>query len=131
MPKGVRPLEEMFDSQSKFRKLANVNTKNSSMQYELVNLGSEAEPNFFNLGKCCSPRERCKFLKLIQQYKYIFAWTYKYLKTYDTCIIQHVIPIKIGINPFQQQLGKMHPKLEPLIKKELKKLLDPKIIFNV
>ena len=40
MPKGVRTLEGMFDLQSKFRKPANVKTNNSSMQYELVNLGT-------------------------------------------------------------------------------------------
>ena len=53
------------------------------------------------------------------------------MKTYDTCIIQHVIPIKTGAKPFQKQLRKMHPKLEPMIHNEVKKLLDAKIIFKV
>ena len=61
----------------------------------------------------------------------MFAWTYEELKTYDTKIIQHVIPIKAGINPCQQPLRKMHPNMEPLIQSELKKLLDAKIIFKV
>ena len=61
----------------------------------------------------------------------MFAWTYEELKTYDTKIIQHVIPIKDGIRPYQQPLRKMHPKLEPLIQSEVKKLLDAKIIFKV
>ena len=34
------------------------------------------------------------------------------------------------MKPFQQQLRKMHPKLEPLIQSEVKKLLDAKIIFR-
>ena len=46
-------------------------------------------------------------------------------------VLQYVIPIKTGINPFQQQLKKMHPKLYPLIPKKVKKLLDTKIIFKV
>ena len=66
MPKGVRTLERMFYLQIKFRKPANVKTSNSSMQYELVNLGTEVEPKYVNLGKCCSPGERCKFIKLFQ-----------------------------------------------------------------
>ena len=53
------------------------------------------------------------------------------MNTYDTRIIQHVIPIKVGVKPFQQPLRKMHPKIEPLIQNELKKLLDAKIIFGV
>ena len=58
MLKVVRTLEGMFDLQNKFRKLANVKTNISSMQYELVNFGSEAKPKYVNLGKCCSPGER-------------------------------------------------------------------------
>ena len=94
MPKVVRTLEGMFDLQSKFQKPVNVKMDNSSMQHELVNLGSEAEPKYANLGKCCSHGERCKFINLFQQYKDIFAWTYADMKTYDIRIIQHMIPIK-------------------------------------
>lgn len=36
-----------------------------------------------------------------------------------------------NVNPYQQKLGKMHPKLEPLVKEESNKLLDPKIIFSI
>ena len=49
---------------------------------------------------------------------------------YDTRIIQHVVLIKAGINPFQQPLRKMHPKLEPLIQSEVEKRLDVRIIFR-
>lgn len=61
----------------------------------------------------------------------MFAWTYNDLKTYSTCIIQHVIPIKEGTKLFQQKLRKILPMLEPLIQKELGKLLDAQIIFKV
>ena len=61
----------------------------------------------------------------------MFSWTYENLKTYDTKIIQHAIPIKVGIKAYQQPLRKMHPNLEPLIQSEVKKLLDAKIIFKV
>ena len=64
MPKGVRMLEGMFDLQNKFRNPTNIKTNSSSMQYELINLGTEAEPKYVNLGNCCSPGERCRFIKL-------------------------------------------------------------------
>ena len=35
------------------------------------------------------------------------------------------------VKPYQQKLRKMHLKLEPLVKKNLNKLLDAKIIFPV
>ena len=121
----------MFDLNNNFRRLANAKMHNSSMQFELVNLGSEAEPKYVNLGKCCSLGERHKFINLFKQYKDVIAWAYEDMKTYDTNIIQHVVPIKAGVKPFQQLLRKMHPKLEPLIQSEVKKLLDARIIFKV
>ena len=121
----------MFDLDNKFRRLANVKTHNLSLQFKLINLGLEADPKYFNLGKCGSPGEMRKFIILFRQYKDVFAWTYEDLKTYDTKIIQHIVPIKAGVKPFQQPLRKMHPKMEPLIQREVKKLLDAKIIFKV
>jgi hypothetical protein len=44
------------------------------------------------------------------------------LKTYDTHIIQHTIPIKYGVKPFQQNIRKYHPYLEPLMYQEMNKL---------
>lgn len=51
-------------------------------------------------------------------------------KTQNTHIIQHVIPIQDRIKPFHQKLMKVHPMLEPLVQKDLKKLLDACIIFK-
>ena len=100
-------MEQIFDLDKKFRKPANVKTHSSSLQFELINLGTEAEPKYVNLGKCCSSGERSKFISLFRQYKDVFAWTYEDLKTYDTKIIQHVIPIKVGVKPYQQRLRKI------------------------
>jgi hypothetical protein len=84
-----------------------------------------------NLGKTISKEERKAYLKLFRQYQDVFAWSYRDLKTYDTRIIQHTIPLKPEVKPFQQKLRKYHPSLEPLMYQELKKLLDAKIIFQV
>ena len=51
IPKGVRTLEGMFDLNRKFRKHSNAKTNSSTMQYELINLGTEVEPKYVNLGK--------------------------------------------------------------------------------
>jgi hypothetical protein len=61
----------------------------------------------------------------------VFAWTYDDLKTYDTWIIQHTISMKIDVKTFQKKIWKIHPSFEPQVWKELKKLLDAKIIFQV
>ena len=66
MPKGVTTLEGLFDLNNKFRRPTNVKTNSSSMQCKLIHLGTEVEPKYVNLGKCCSPGERCKFIILFQ-----------------------------------------------------------------
>ena len=73
IPKGVRTLERMFDLNNKFKRPANVKTHSSSLQFELINLGTQVEPKYVNLGKCCSPGERNKFISLFKQYKYVFS----------------------------------------------------------
>ena len=60
------------------------------MKYGLVNLGTKEDPNTVNLGLGCSPQEKAAFVKLFKEYKDVFAWTYKDLKTFDSTIMQHV-----------------------------------------
>jgi hypothetical protein len=59
----------------------------------------------------------------------VFAWGYEDLKSYDTSIIQHRIPIKEDQKPFRQKLRRINPNLLPLIEKEIKKMYDAKIII--
>ena len=53
---------------------------------------------------------------------------YNDLKTYDTNIIQHKIPLENNTIPFKKKLRPINPLLLPLIEKEIKKQLDAKII---
>jgi len=61
----------------------------------------------------------------------VFAWSYRHLKAYDISIIQHTISIRKDDKSFKQKLGRINPKLLPLIKKEIKKLFDMKIIVSL
>lgn len=130
VPKSVLSLEKLFDLQSKFRTIVKAKTNSAIMTHTLINLGTPKNPKF-NLGTCCIETKIYTFTHLFKRYKDVFARTYEDLKTYDTHIIQHIIPIKEGVKPFQQKLKKVHPTLEPLIQKELKKLLNAQIIFKV
>ena len=59
----------------------------------------------------------------------MFTWTYKYLRTYDTNIIEHKIPLKEEAKPFRQKLIQIIPMLLPIMEKEVKMLLDAQIII--
>jgi hypothetical protein len=65
---------------------------------------------------------------LLKEYKDVFAWSYEDLKTYDTFIIEHKIPLKPGVNPFKQTLRQINHILLFVIERDIKKLLDAKII---
>lgn len=101
------------------------------MSYEVINLGTNSNPQNINLGTKCTPNERSDLVCLFKQYKDVFSWGYGDLKNFDPKIMQHIIPIKPQSKPFQQKLRNMHPSLEPIVKSEVNKLLTTKIIFLV
>jgi hypothetical protein len=72
--------------------------------HETINLGTSGNPKNVNLSKTISKYERKAYLKLFRHYQDFFAWSYRDLKTYDTRIIQHTIPLKPEVKPFQQKI---------------------------
>ena len=111
--------------------MTNSKIQSSTLKFELINLGTSEKPQNINLGLGLRYEERISFIKLFKKYKDIFAWDYLDLKTYDTSIIQHTIPMISDDKPIQQELRKIHPNLEIQIKSELNKMLKDKIIFLV
>jgi len=94
-------------------------------------MGTKEDLKYVNLRTCCTPQERQDFIHIFKQYRDVFTWTYDDLKTYDTWIIWHVIAIKRRGKLFSAEIKKSSSILEPLIQKELRKLLDAQIIFKV
>jgi hypothetical protein len=131
IPKGIANLENIFDMKERFKGPKNAKTGSSCPMYETINLETQKNPKNINLSRTVSKEEIKSYLKLFRQYQDVFTWSYRDMKTYDTRIIQHTIPLKPEVKPLQQNLWKYHPSLEPLMCQELKKLLDAKIIFQV
>ena len=131
IPKFIIKMEDIYDFKYRFKKITNSKTQSSTLRFELVNLGTTEKPQNVNLGLGLSSEERMSFIKLLKTYKGVFAWDYSDLKTYDTSIIQHTIPMTSNEKPFQQMLRNIHPNLESQIKSKLNKLLKAKIIFHV
>ena len=70
-------------------------------------------------------------LKLLVEYKDVISWSYEELKTYDPKIIMHDIPLKPDAKPFRKRKRPTDPIIKLLIMKEVKNLLDSKIIFPI
>jgi hypothetical protein len=66
-------------------------------------------------------------LNCLKNIKMSLPWSYDNLKTYDTSVIEHNIPLKHGIKPFRQKLRQINPILLTVIEREVKKLLDANI----
>jgi hypothetical protein len=54
---------------------------------------------------------------------------YEYLKTYDTNIIQHIIPLKLVTKNFWKKLRQVNYLLFPTIEKEVRKLVYAQIMI--
>ena len=98
---SVLRLEKFYDLYDKFKGVHNCMTNKSNMRYETINLGTESNLQNINLGSDCTSNEKMAFLKLFNEFKNVFAWSYDDMKTFNTQIIQHVIPMKPQSKPFQ------------------------------
>ena len=128
IPKGLVPLEELFDRNDVAK---NPKISPSNDEVEDYNIGSEDDPKVIKLSKALDPKNRNKYITLMTKFSDTFAWTYEDLKEYNTDIIQHTIPIKENENTFRQKLRRINPLLLPLIDKEIRKLYDAKIIVSL
>src|SRR5699024_7378000 len=125
-PNSVVKLQDLYDLKDKFKKPTNPKLQSSTLRFELVNLGIDLKPQNINLGLGITSDEKSAFIHFLKKYKNVFAWNYKDRKTYDTSIIQHIIPMISDGKLVQQKLWKIHPNLENQIKFELNKLLKAK-----
>jgi hypothetical protein len=118
IPKGLIPLERLFNHDDIPLK--------STLQPQLeevedCNIGTQEKPRLVKLSKYLPPEIKSKYVELLRQYKDVFAWSYDELRTYDTTIIEHKIPLKHGVKPFKKKLRQINPMLLPVIEKEVKK----------
>ena len=92
------------------------------------NIGTPEEPKFVKLSKSLTEEQRIGYTDLLREFADVFAWTYEDLKTYDTSVSEHKIPLKEEAKPFRQKLRQINPMLLPIMEREVKKLLDAQII---
>ena len=123
---GLVPLEELFDHNDvPFKPMK----REKDPTVHEHNIGSQSHPKFISLSTELTADQRSKYCRLRKEFADIFVWEYSDLKTYDTYIIQHKIPLEKDTIPFKHKLRPISPLLLPVIEKEIKKLLDAKIII--
>ena len=91
LPRGLVMLEDLFNFNDVAKKMK---IETNSKEVEDCNIGIEENPKMIKLSKSLPPERKRKYIELFKEYIDVFAWGYEDLKSYDTSIIQHRIPIK-------------------------------------
>jgi len=83
----------MFDTNDVPRKpkLQPINT-----EIEEHNIGTAENPKMIKLSKNLPPDQKPKYIDLFKEFQDVFSWSYTDLKSYDTSVIQHTIPLKLN-----------------------------------
>jgi hypothetical protein len=123
--KVLIPLERLFDGNDVAVK-GRVSSDDADMAK--CNIGTPEEPRFVNFSRSLTKEQRAEYTKLLRELADVFTWTYEDLKTYDTSVIEHKIPLKEEAKPFKKKIRQINPMLLPVMEKEVKKLLDAQII---
>lgn len=92
------------------------------------NIGAEQEPKMIKPSKYLPSTGKLKYIELFKEFIDNFAWSYEDLKSYDTGIIQHKIPLKEDHKTFKHKLRRINPILMHIIEKEVKRMYDAKVI---
>jgi ribonuclease HI len=125
IPRGLIPLERLFDGNDVAMK---GRISGDDADTAACNIGKPEEPKFVKLSRSLTEEQTIGYTDLLREFADVFAWTYEDLKTYDTTVIEHKIPLKEEARPFKQKLRQINPTLLPVMEREVKKLLDAQII---
>jgi len=128
LPIGLTPLEDIFDSNDIPRK-PKMQPLNATI--EDCNIGTIQNPKMIKLSQSLPSNQKPKYVDLFKEFQDVFAWSYEDLKSYDTSVIQHTIPLKPNQKPFKQKLRRINHVLLPLIEKEVKRMFEAGIIATI
>jgi len=96
--RGLVLLERLFNSND----VADKPTKQGlEEKVEDCNIDTEDDHRVINLVKGVPREYEQIYLDLFKEYMDVFYWSYDDLKTFDTSVIQHKIPLKTGVKPYK------------------------------
>jgi hypothetical protein len=121
--KGLTPLESSFSSSDVGKKEMHKEEESKRKVGETISLNNRTlnSPKNVKIGVQCTNEEKLKFIELLHEFQYVFAWSYEDLHDFDLALIHHAILIKEGIKPVRQKKRPINLALEAIIQKELEK----------
>ncbi|CAM8996545.1 unnamed protein product [Rhodiola kirilowii] len=96
-----------------------------------VNLRTTENPRPIYVSTLLTEEEEEQYLKLLAEYKDVFAWNYTEMSGLNPKVALHRLAIKRGVGPKKQSQRRFRPELVPEIEKEVNKLIDTDFIREV
>ena len=100
IPKGLVPLERLFDNNDVYLKPKNKMDRDNTIDY---NIGAVEDPQFVKISKSLSEENMEKYVQLIKQYSDICTWSYGDLKP----MTRMLCSIKFPSSLMQKWYGKI------------------------
>ena len=98
IPRGLIPLEEIFDSNDVAR---SPKVAPSDAEVEECNIGTKEDPKVIQISRNLTKEYKERYMKLMKEFYDVFSWSYDDLKVYDPGVIQHIIHVQRNVNPFK------------------------------
>ena len=91
---------------------------------KVVDLGVGSERKEVKVGTGMTASIHNKLVTLLQDYQDVFTWSYRYMPSFDSNMVQHRLPLNPGCSPVKQKLRRIKPEMSLKIKEEVKKQFD-------
>jgi hypothetical protein len=96
----------------------------SADELEEINIGLRDKPWPTFISKRLDPSLREPTIALLKEYSDCFTWDYTEMPGLDRSIVEHRLPLKKGIQLFQQRAHQMRTEVLEEVKKEIEKMLE-------
>jgi len=100
----------------------------SADDLEEIDIGPGDRPRPTFISKNLSPEFRTKLIELLKEYRDCFAWEYYEMPGLSRSIVEHRLPIKWGVRPYQQSPRRCKADMLEAVKSEVKRLYDASFI---
>ncbi len=96
----------------------------SANDLEEIDIGPGDRPWPTFISKNLSPEFRTKLIELLKEYRDCFAWEYYEMPGLSRSIVEHRLPIKHGVRPYQQPPRRCKADMLEAVKAEVTRLYD-------
>ena len=96
-----------------------------------TDISNDNRPKMARIGDYWSEEKTTEIVNLLMEFKYVFAWDYKYLKGLVAEMGEMKIDIKPDAQPIKKIPYKLDHKYKEIVKKEIDNMLTAGIIYPI